>query len=74
MDVTAHRSAVAVLLSVVLVANSRADGKRLANARPALPPATLEPEELWRAGGEDDDIMFGLPVETPRGRRGPRLP
>jgi len=34
------------------------------NTSPAQPPLTLELEELWRAGGDDEDIMIGLPVEA----------
>lgn len=30
---------------------------------PALPPVTIELEELWRAGGEEG-LMIGLPVEA----------
>jgi len=40
------------------------DEPRIRNTTPALPPVTLELEELWRAGGEDEDVMFGLPVEA----------
>jgi len=34
------------------------------NSEPALPPIELELEELWRRGGEDDEVMIGLPVEA----------
>ena len=34
------------------------------NSSPAQPPLELELEELWRRGGEDDDVMIGLPVEA----------
>jgi len=34
------------------------------NNEPALPMVELELEELWRRGGEDDDLMIGLPVEA----------
>ncbi len=34
------------------------------NEEPALPMIELELEELWRRGGEDDDVMIGLPVEA----------
>ena len=36
------------------------------NRQPALPPVTLQLEELWRAGGEDnaDGLIFGIPVEA----------
>jgi hypothetical protein len=30
----------------------------------ASPPLTLHLEELWRAGGDDDGLMIGLPVEA----------
>jgi len=38
--------------------------KHVVNTEPALPPLTLELEELWRAGGDDDDVLLGLPVEA----------
>ncbi len=34
------------------------------NNEPALPAVTLQLEELWRRGGEDDEVMIGLPVEA----------
>jgi hypothetical protein len=34
------------------------------NSEPAQPPIELELEELWRRGGDDDDLMIGLPVEA----------
>lgn len=40
------------------------DGKRIVqNPETAPENVTLEPEELWRRGEEDDDIFFGLPVQ-----------
>ncbi|MBU8871638.1 MAG: hypothetical protein KOO60_12300 [Gemmatimonadales bacterium] len=41
-----------------------AEETRILTTEPILPPLTLELEELWRAGGETDDVMFGLPVEA----------
>jgi hypothetical protein len=41
------------------------DGEtHVVNTTPALPPVTLELEELWRAGGDDEGVMIGLPVEA----------
>ncbi|MBU1701594.1 MAG: hypothetical protein KJ970_18100 [Candidatus Eisenbacteria bacterium] len=41
------------------------DGKKIIrNTAPAHPPLTLKLEELWRAGGNAEGIMFGLPVEA----------
>ncbi len=34
------------------------------NLKPALPAVDLKLEELWRRGGEGDDVMIGLPVEA----------
>ena len=35
------------------------------NEQPALPPVTLELEELWRAGGDaTGGLVFGIPVEA----------
>ena len=34
------------------------------NTEPELAPIELELEELWRRGGDDDDLMIGLPVEA----------
>lgn len=42
------------------------DGEpRVRNSEPAPPAVILEIEELWRAGGEDENMMFGLwPART----------
>jgi hypothetical protein len=56
---------VLLALSSGLAGVAAAAENRMANAEAALPPLTLELEELWRAGGESaDDVMFGLPVEA----------
>jgi hypothetical protein len=34
------------------------------NTSPALPPLTLNLEEVWRVGGEDGDLLFGTVTET----------
>jgi len=34
------------------------------NTEPALPPTTLSLEEVWRVGGEEDDLLFGTVTET----------
>jgi hypothetical protein len=65
-----QRTASYCLLSLlfVLFAASAGAGDRLhvINSEAALPPLTIELEELWRAGGDDQDsdLMFGLPVEA----------
>ena len=63
--------AVTISGAVTLPTSARAgqvvaiDGEmRVQNARPDQAPVTLELEELWRAGGEDDDFIFGVPVEA----------
>jgi len=47
---------------------AQVDGRtHIQNREAALPPVTLELEELWRAGGTgdgDEDLVFGLPVEA----------
>lgn len=53
------------VLSVLLCPLTSAAETVLTAEHPALPPLTLELEELWRAGGEGaEDVMFGLPVEA----------
>jgi hypothetical protein len=41
-----------------------ADIPVIQNPAPALPPLTLALEEIWRVGGEDDDLLFGTVTET----------
>ena len=63
-----------ICLSLLLVAGTALAGETVTrdgnthvlNQEPALPPVTLQLEELWRAGGEDnaDDLVFGVPVEA----------
>jgi hypothetical protein len=40
-----------------------ADPVIVKNGDPALPPRTIELEEVWRVGGEDEDFLFGLMVD-----------
>ena len=48
-----------------LLLATQVDGQTIMqNTEPALPALDLELEELWRRGGEDDDLMIGLPVEA----------
>ena len=69
---SAPRIIVLVLLglSLAVVASvagetSQVDGHTVVrNSEPALPMLELELEELWRRGGENDDVMIGLPVEA----------
>ena len=53
--------ALMLLLATALTAS---EAPTLRNAEPLEPPVTLELEELWRAGGEDEGVMFGTPVEA----------
>jgi hypothetical protein len=58
-----------VLLALPAAAGQPAgldDSPRIRNTEPALPPVTLELEELWRAGGDGnaDGLIFGIPVEA----------
>jgi len=39
-------------------------------AAPALPPLTLSLEEIWRVGGESDELLFGTVTETTCDRDG----
>jgi hypothetical protein len=40
------------------------DGKRIVRSPEGAPEnLTIEPEELWRRGEEDDDVFFGMPVQ-----------
>ncbi len=51
-----------VLACLLPLAFSASGVERLANTAPAMPPRTVQLEEIWRVGGEDDDLMFGLMV------------
>ncbi len=56
---------IGVVLFCLLAATAAGAGEtRVLNTEPALPPVTIELEELWRAGGDDEDVMIGLPVEA----------
>ena len=63
-----RRLAVVVLICLALPA--LADEVRLARETPVDPPLRIELEELWRAGGDEDDVMIGLPVEVMAGPEG----
>ena len=53
------------IVALALLLATQATGQTIMkNTEPALPPVALELEELWRRGGEDDEVMIGLPVEA----------
>jgi len=52
-----------VLLPLMAVSAALADPAIIDAVEPALPPITIELEELWRAGGEEG-LLIGLPVEA----------
>jgi len=57
--------AAAIFASPAIVAGaSGQEPPHIRNAEPALPPLELELTELWRRGGEADEVMIGLPVEA----------
>lgn len=72
MRVPTPASRRALLLVVLVCATAAAaaetttrDGRaHVLNDTPVSAPLTLQLEELWRAGGEGDDLIFGLPVEA----------
>ncbi len=39
-------------------------GEVVNNTEPAGPPRTVELEEIWRVGGENDDHVFGLMIDA----------
>jgi hypothetical protein len=57
-----------VSIAVLLVGTAAAD-KAPTRSEPAQPPLTIALEELWRAGGDDGE-MIGLPVEAIAGSGG----
>jgi len=54
----------ATILMVMVATVSLAGERRVTSTSPALPPITLQLEELWRAGGDDESVMIGMPVEA----------
>jgi len=48
-------------LPVALVS---AQTQRIMNSEPAQPPHTVHLEELWRIGGEDDEFIFGMVIDS----------
>ncbi len=53
------------VVTAVAGETSQVDGHTVVrNREPALPMLELELEELWRRGGENDEVMIGLPVEA----------
>lgn len=53
-----------LLLTLVLSSAVARAAPEIANTAPRHEPVTLQLEELWRRGAEDDDVMIGLPVEA----------
>ena len=58
-----------LLLSLFLVAvlpqtRSPQRPQVVRNTEPAEPPRTVELEEIWRVGGEEDDHVFGLMIDA----------
>ena len=53
-----------LILILAITTTAAAGDLVIRNDEPALPPVTLELEEQWRRGAEDDDVMIGLPVEA----------
>jgi len=74
MKILSRKTAVFTLIQAVLMVGTLPavagevaieDGvTTVRNAQPALPAVELQLEELWRRGGDDDDLMIGLPVEA----------
>jgi len=64
------RATLSTFLFLAAAGSARADAPVVRNEEPALPPVTLELEELWRRGAENDDVMIGLPVEALADERG----
>ncbi len=53
------------IVAAALLLATQVNGQTIMkNTEPALPPVALELEEIWRRGGEDDEVMIGLPVEA----------
>ena len=56
-----------LLTTLILLAATAAlagDAPVVRNDEPAFEPVTLELEELWRRGAENDEVMIGLPIEA----------
>ncbi len=53
-----------ILLAHGMFAPIQAEIPIVNNTEPALPPRTIELEELWRVGGDDGDLIFGAIVEA----------
>ena len=54
---------VAIILFALPTA-ARAAVPVVANEAPAHPPVTIELEEIWRVGGEEDDHIFGVMIDA----------
>ncbi len=58
------RAAGLALLILLLPCTVFAEPVHVMNDKPALPPRTIELEELWRVGGEDEEFLFGLMIDS----------
>jgi hypothetical protein len=56
--------ALLLLASLLPAAPSAADVEHVKNRDPLHPPRTVHLEEVWRAGDEDGDIIFGQVIEA----------
>jgi len=55
---------VLVLSALILPLSLFASPAVVTNTEPADPPRTVELEEIWRVGGEEDDHVFGLMIDA----------
>ena len=57
--------AVAVLpVAILSGASALAQPITVQNDEPRLPPSTIALEEIWRVGGEDGEIIFGMIIDS----------
>jgi len=52
-----------LLLTQFLILSVKAEPIVVQNSEPAQPPRSIELEELWRVGGDDEDFLFGMVVD-----------
>ncbi len=72
MTAILNKPTILTVLLLVLIASPASAGEVtqsddttfIKNTEPALAPIELNLKELWRRGGEDDEVMIGLPVEA----------
>jgi hypothetical protein len=51
-------------MAVLPLTSAAVDPDTIRNTKPAEPPRTVELEEIWRVGGEEDDHVFGLMIDA----------